>query len=168
MKDLPDMVAVGGLGKAQLLQALRDAEVQLNAHADTLFKDPRFTTCHMTDTRSIAARSVKELGFKEGATYAQIVARAQAQGLDECPLELGPHLRLTFLSQPEPHDADLVSRGYAPTASLTVASTPLDDSDDTPKGFYLRKVGGELWLRGYRASPCHVWSPGDVLVFQRR
>jgi hypothetical protein len=32
---------------------------------------------------------------------------------------------------------------------VTIASPALTDDYETPKGFYLLKICGELWLRGY-------------------
>jgi hypothetical protein len=88
-------------------------------------------------------------------------------GLTECPLELGPHLRLQFLDQPDGTDGMPLTHGRAPPGSITVASPPLDDRDETAKGFYLRRVDAVLWLRGYWSWPGHVWTPEDVLVFAR-
>jgi hypothetical protein len=48
-----------------------------------------------------------------------------------------------------------------------VASRPLDESEETPKGFYLRRNDGVLWLRGYWSHAGHLWSPEDLLVFSR-
>ena len=115
----------------------------------------------------IAARSVADLGFDSGATYEQLTARALESGLAECPLELGPHLRMQFLDQPEGAFGVPTTHGRAPPGGLTVASPPLDDTDETPKGFYLRRVDGVLWLRGYWSWAGQVWSPEDVLVFSR-
>ena len=42
----------------------------------------------------------------------------------------------------------------------------LSDDDEVPKGFYLRRIEGVLWLRGYRAGAEHVWSPDDRLLFR--
>jgi hypothetical protein len=72
---------------------------------------------------------------------------------------------MQFLDQPEGVDALPLTGRRAPRGSITVASLPLDDSDETPKGFYLRCMDGVLWLRGYWSSPGHMWSPEDVLVF---
>ena len=96
----------------------------------------------------IAALSVAGLGFGEGATYEQLTARALESGLVECPLELGPHLRMQFLNQPEGSAGFPATQHRAPPGSITVASSPLDDSDETPKGFYLRRIDGVLWLQG--------------------
>lgn len=44
--------------------------------------------------------TVHDLALPEGATSTQIFNRANHLGLDLCPLELGPHLRLGYLDQP--------------------------------------------------------------------
>ncbi|NUP08117.1 MAG: hypothetical protein HOW73_18880 [Polyangiaceae bacterium] len=125
----------------------------------------------MPDSQSqvieISARSVADLGFDSGATYGQITARALESGLAECPLELGPHLRMQFLDQPEGAAGAPTTHGRAPPGSITVASPSLDDTDETPKGFYLRRIDGALWLRGYCSWQGHIWSPEDVFVFAR-
>jgi len=87
--------------------------------------------------------------------------------LSECPLELGPHFRLQFPDQPEAVAKTPALTGRAPPGSITVLSRPLDEDDLTPKGFYLQRRAGLLWLRGYRSSFDHVWAAGDMLVFSR-
>lgn len=163
----PSAVRVGGATKSDLLGALRERNIQLNQAAETLCADPRFTTLADEHLLEIEARSVSALGFAEGATYEALTARARESGLLECPLELAPHLRLQFLDQPEEVDETAPKTKRAPRGSLTIASAPLDDTDETPKGFYLRRMDGLLWLRGYWSWPGHVWSPEDVLVFCR-
>jgi hypothetical protein len=164
---MPRTVRVGGVSKAELLRALREQGVHLNHFAETLFDDRRFTTLGSPRVVEIAALSVAELGFRAGATCRQIVARGRESGWIECPLETGPHLRLQFTDQPDGSDGMPLTHGRAPPGSITVASPPLDDTDETPKGFYLRRAEGALWLRGYRASSDHVSSPQDVLLFSR-
>jgi len=160
------VVRVGGLTKTALLARLREQGVRLNALAEDLFAHPAFRPEPEAREVDVAFVTVAELGFADGATYPQLVARAVESGLVECPLELGPYLRLQCLDQPEVVDAPPRTRPGSPPGSLTVASAPLDDSVETPKGFYLRRVDGEPWLRGYRADSEHVWSPQDALVFR--
>src|SRR5262245_58391974 len=155
------------MDKQELRQTLRDHKVQLNQAAEALFDDRRFTPLSQSKVIEIAFLSVADLGFGEGATYEQLTARAFQSGLVECPLELGPHLRLQFLDQPEGSIGFPTTQHRAPPGSITVGSSPLDDSDQTPKGFYLRRIDGVLWLRGYWSGPDHIWSPEDVLVFSR-
>jgi hypothetical protein len=155
------------MDKRDLLQALRERNVQLNRAAEDLFEDRRFTPLGRSRVVEIAALSVADLGFREGATYAQLIARALASGLVECPLELGPHLRLQFLDQAEGSVGSPATKHRAPHGSITVVSVPLDDRDETPKGFYLRRVDGVLWLRGYWSHQGNVWRPDDVLIYAR-
>jgi len=164
---LPNTVRIGGVDKPDLLSALRAHQVGLNQAAEALFEDARFTTLPHGHVIEIACVSVAELGFADGATYGQVTARAVESGLVECPLEVGPHLRLQFLEQPDSGDGSPLKHGRAPAGSITVASSPLDENDDTPKGFYLRRVDGVLWLRGYWSWAGHVWSPTDLLLFAR-
>ena len=155
------------MGKPELLQALHDQKIQLNQAAQALFDDRRFMPLSHSKVIEISFLSVGDLGFGEGATYEQLTARARESGLFESPLELGPHLRMQFLNQPEGSIGSATTLHRAPYGSVTIASSPLDDSDQTPKGFYLRRIDGVLCLRGYWSWPGHIWSPEDVLVFSR-
>jgi len=74
---------------------------------------------------------------------------------------------MQFLDQPEGSAGFSATQHRAPPGSITIASSPLDDSDETPKGFYLRRIDGVLWLRGYWSWPGNIWRPEDVLVFSR-
>jgi hypothetical protein len=94
-----------------------------------------------------------------------IVACAAEYGLDLCPLELGPHLRLQYREQPEGYLGLPVRQHQAPSGAITIASAPLSDDDTVPKGFYLRRIQGVLWLRGYRAGADHNWEPDDHFIF---
>jgi hypothetical protein len=170
MKDsarLPATVRVGGLERAALLRALRGLGVLLNRAAEMLFEDPRFEPDLRERVVEIQAWSGAELGFSEGARYGELALRARERGFQECPLELGPHLRLQFLAQLDaPSAGDAVGQ-RAPPGALTIASAAVDDSERTPRGFYLIRRDGRLWLRGYWGSPEHVWHPEDVLIFCR-
>jgi hypothetical protein len=131
-----------------------------------LFTDGRFTVASSASVVRIAECSVGALGLPEGGTFEEVLARARGDfGLSLCPLELGPHLRLQYVDQPEGFLGQAASQHCAPSGSLTVACAPLDDDDETPKGFYLRRIEGVLWLRGYRSWPGHVWSARDVFAF---
>lgn len=158
-------MSYGGTPKEALLHRLHDSGVELNDLALGLFADARFTTLVVPAEVQVAEVSVASLGFPAGATFETLVERAAAAGLRLCPLELGPHLRLALLDQPEGATGRPPTRGCAPHGSITVASPPFDSNEEVPKGFYLRRIEGTLWLRGYRSWSGHLWSPGDVLAF---
>jgi hypothetical protein len=161
------LLRIGGVPKDELLARLEAAGVLLNAAARALFAESGFTTSAVPSSVEAVAVSVAELGFDRGATFASIVERAKTKGLQLCPLELAVHLRLELVDQPEGHLGRPATQHCAPPGSMTVASAPLTSDDETPKGLYLRRIDGALWLRGYRASADHEWSPHDVLVFAR-
>jgi len=158
-------IRIGGMSKSDLLNALQAERVQLNEAALTLFTHGEFTTSPSVSLVLTVELTVADLGFDKGATIAQIHASAAAHGLSLCRLELAPALRLQYLDQPEGHVGRPPSQNRAPPGSITVASTELSGDEDTPKGFYLRRIEGALWLRAYRSGPEHVWSPEDHFVF---
>jgi hypothetical protein len=160
-------IVLGGASKEDLLARLQDAEVKLNDHARALFAHEKFVTS--PDVARVETRqlSVAQLGFAEGAVIDQVYDRAAALGLALCPLELGPHLRLQYLEQPECHNGFPATQHRAPPGSLTVASRELTSDDEIPKGFYLRRIEGVLWLRGYSSGADHLWSADDQFVFCR-
>jgi hypothetical protein len=160
-------VRVGGMSKRELLAELQRNDIQLNGYARTLFAHSEFATSPTTSSIATVELAVANLGYARGATFAQLHSRAAELGLALCPLELGPHLRLQFLDQPEGHLGYPASKHRAPHGSITVASRLLADDHDTPKGFYLRRIDGVLWLRGYRSAPDELWSPDDRMVFCR-
>lgn len=160
-------VRIGGMGKSELLAELQRNGIQLNDYARILFAHSGFTTASATSDVATVELAVRNLGYARGATIAQLHERAIDLGLELCPLELGPHLRLQVLDQPEGHRGHPPSSHKAPPGSVTVASRPLTDEHETPKGFYLRRIDGVPWLRGYRCALDDLWSPEDRLVFCR-
>jgi hypothetical protein len=158
-------VAFGGMTKPELLEALQTYGVELNDYARLLFDSNLFQTSARRRTLETVELSVLDLGFAQGATAAAILKAATARGLALCPLELGPHLRLQNKDQPEGSTGFPPTKHCAPPGSITIASEPLAEDDDFPKGFYLRRIEGTLWLKAYCASPEHVRAPEDRLVF---
>ena len=158
-------VEVGGLTKPQLLQKLQQYSILMNQSGERLFADERFTTFDTKCILQTVELTVGDLGFPDGATMQKIFKRADDVGLVLCPLELGPHLRLGYLDQPEGSLGNPLRRHQAPPGSITIASEIITEDHSFPKGFYLRRINGVLWLRGYIADYLHVWSPDDHLIF---
>lgn len=166
-ETLPQSVELGGASAEELRQWLRTYFIQLNRGAEELLADPRLSVSAEKGEASIVAASVDSLGFPEGACFPQIVAAAKARGLSLCPLELAVWLRLQWKGQPVAPERPSDAEPGSPPGAITVASAPLDASDETPRGFYLRNIDGTLWLRGYWADDQHLWAPNDLFVFAR-
>lgn len=165
MNHVVHKLTIGAVSKAELLRQLGLNGVSLNSAAQDLFANDLFCTATSRSTLEVHELAVEDLGLTEGCTTEEAVKAAANFGLRPCPLELGPHFRLQFMEQAEGQIGFPETKHCAPPGSISVISDPLSGDDDTPKGFYLRKVGGVLWLRGYRSGNAHVWSPKDRLAF---
>ncbi len=160
----PSAVIVGGLSREDLFARLQECGVSLNAHAQALLAGPMFVP-RAPERVEIVALAVGELGLPDGATLPQVYAAAQALGLDLCPQDAAPYLRLAWLTQPNSTDS-VLSAGRSPQGSLKVASRPVSDDVEVPKGSYLRVVDGVPWLRGYRCDDEYRFAPGDLFAFR--
>lgn len=158
-------VEVGGLTKSQLLQKLQHNSIMLNKFGEQLFSDDKFHISDKVYSVVTVELKVRNLGFQEGATIPELYKKASQLGLKLCPLELGPYLRLKYLDQPEGYLGKPVWRNRSPYGAIKIASEILSEDVDFPKGFYLRRIEGVLWLRGYIADDLHVLDPDDHVIF---
>jgi len=158
-------VQIGGVAKAVLLQRLAAAQVQINPAGQQLFADGRFRTAAQPERILVQQISVAGLGLAGGGQMAEILDAAAQRGLKPCPLELAAHLRLLLRDQDEGALGFAPTRYRAPPGAITVVSAPLCEDDELPKGFYLRRIEGTLWLRGYWSWAGHVRQPEEQLVF---
>jgi hypothetical protein len=146
------------------MSRLSSRGILMNVHAETLLEDAVFDK-RISRPVVVTERSVAELGLFSGASLSRIFEVAQQQGLVLCPADTGPYLRMALNAQAQSRDS-VMSSGRAPDGGLTVAAEPLSNDDEYPKGFYLRVVDGQAWLRGYRCDDEHMWSTDDRFVFQ--
>lgn len=156
-------IRVGGRTRSELLRLLSEAGVGINAHAETLLAHPAFDAPAARTLRFIEL-SLDQLGLADGGTLTQLLARAGEQGLAPVPLVAGPDLRLALMGQTNAPDS-VLSAGRPPTGAVHLASEPVSDDVEYPKGFYLRVVDGQAWLRGYRCDDTHAWGPDERFLF---
>lgn len=161
----PRPFTVGGLNGSELLTALSAAGIQLNDYARVLLSSAHFAKTEPARVLQTVELSVRELGCDDGATIDEIYNRAQKGGLQLCPLSLGPHMRLQYLDQPEGVVDERTQTRRAPPGSLTIASEWAVGESELPQGFYLRRIDGVLWLRGFCCDNEHLWDAEDRLVF---
>lgn len=93
--------------------------------------------------------SVAQLGFTITATIQEIYNKAQQLGLELCPAEVGPQLRLQYNSK------DL----------MFIAMNQILDRYGYQLVFDLDFRAGRLELGGYGASPGSRWGSHSVFVF---
>ena len=96
--------------------------------------------------------TVSQLGFPSGATTQEIYDKAEKLGLELCPAEVGPHLRLQ----------------YPGKEWMLIAMKQITGRRDCPCVFTLDTGGAQLGLYGYGAEPGHRWDADDKFVFRFR
>lgn len=145
-------ITIGGTNKEELLARLESAGVQFNAYAKTLFADPQFIVSEKAEIVHLVKANLTVLGFDKPMYYKDIITKAEALGLKQCPLNLAAFLRLEFMEQTEgPY--------------ITVASVKTKNDEEYPNGLYVRRLDDILWLRGYRATFDVEWPVEHEFVF---
>lgn len=100
----------------------------------------------------LVVMSVGDLGFKDGAKYSDICAKAVELGLELCPAEVGPALRLQYGDQPSGE-------------WLRIAMEAITGRGGDLYVFYVVRDVGDLWLGGYSGHPDDVWDARSRFVF---
>ena len=87
----------------ELLEALLEEKCLVSIWSRQALEHPDFTVMSEEIMVDIVVVSMLELGFAEGelATLDTIYQRAKQMGLEACPVEIAPQLRLQFLNQPD-------------------------------------------------------------------
>jgi hypothetical protein len=89
------------LGTHGSAKSLREAvRCHTGKLAGAALAGPAFIVSPSKREVDLSVLSVAELGFEEGASFAEIHARAARLGLELCPVEVAPQLRLQYLDQP--------------------------------------------------------------------
>jgi len=107
-----------------------------------------------TETLHLVILRVHDLGFTSAPTTKELFVRAKECGLDLCPPEVGPYLRLSDKDQ---------SLGWC-----YIGMEPVTDSGGYPSVFYLLHLEGEVWMSRYWAYPDFRWDLVDQFVFRVR
>ena len=136
-------------------KSLRDSGNKVSSGANGILGNSAFTVAVKKIKIDLAIKSVDELGFKDGATRQRIYGRANELGLDLCPAEVGPQLRLQYKDQPEEEH-------------LIVAMNPIADSGGALLLFRVERYASGLWLSSYSFSPGLIWYADLRFVFARR
>jgi hypothetical protein len=120
--------------------------------ANSIIDQPGFTTSDEGNEVELVKLTIRELGFKNGASIEQIYAMAIELGLDLCPSEVGPQLRLQYKKQPNPE-------------SIRIAMEPIVDFRGNLYVFGVRENG---LLSTFSADPKERWDSCVIWVFARR
>ena len=151
-------ITIGELAGVNAVRAAMDVApcpIFIGDWADEILGRPSFPFSRKPTELDLVVVSVADLGFgDQGAPLRDIYARALASGLELCPAEVGPVLRLNYLDQP-------------PGEFLHVAMRPVARYSGELVDLTLGNGGNDLLLIGGDARP-EAMLPGSVrLVFVR-
>lgn len=135
-------------------RVLKDGGFRIGNWADDILGKPAFTAAIEEIELDLVKVSVVELGFKDGAKRGDIYNRAQELGLEPCPPEVGPQLRLQYKDQPMDE-------------WLLIGMEPIADSGGALNVFGVGRDSDGLWLRGYFGFPDYFWYGYVHWVFVR-
>lgn len=160
---------VGGTSKEDLIRDLELSHAQVDSEAKKMLQSDDFTILERPERLDLVSLTVAELGFSEGATTREIYEAAANFGLELCPAEVGPRLRM---------QRDVERTLGKPMA---IAMKPLMVrgmwGDPTPKIFslYPRYEAGGPWLNANYVFQENVpnrardiWDPHYRFVFVQK
>lgn len=141
----------GGFQNADAIrEVIQKAGMRINDYADGMLG--RIPLSAGEADIKVALLSVADLGFKDGAKYREICKRAKELGLELCPAELGPQLRLQYENQPEGE-------------WILIAMEPVASSSG-PRLFTVALGNNDLWLSSRNvASDYDFWNNDNRFVF---
>jgi hypothetical protein len=145
-------VEIGGKTKEQLQSELKQAGVNVSSYAEDMMNSPDLTTLPIPQALDTVRLKVGDLGLSGYPTTDQVYRKAQELGLDLCPAEVGPRLRLQYTDQPMGE-------------WVYVGMEQINDLNGNPNVFGLERHVDGLWLDGIWALPDDGWSPNNEFVF---
>jgi len=135
-------------------EAIENDGMKVNDWARDMLCQSAFTVTSMETEVDLVKITVEELGFHEATRYDKICERARQLGLQLCPNEVGPQLRLQYKEQPNGE-------------WIRVAMEAICDSDGSLSLFRVGRDAHGLWLLSRCANPGALFHPGDTFVFVR-
>ncbi len=138
-----------GKDGSQLEKELREKNIKISDYAMDMLKK---ITVSKKEHLNLVRLTVKDLGFPNGATTDEIYQRSEELGLELCPQDTGPNLRLQN-STPD---------------YILIAMKQITARDGFPYVFYLLRGAVGLWLHDDIARPSLRWSGNRRFVFRLR
>lgn len=146
---------IGGKSSKELQKEFKEAKIQITSYTEDMMKSKDLTTLKNAEEIQLMRLKVRDLGFSKYATTEEIYQRAKELGLELCPAEVGPHLRLKYTDQP-------LGEWF------WIAMKQIAGRDGNPNVFGLVRGGDGLWLNSHRATPRDEWHPEHEVVFSLR
>ena len=131
-------------------QALKDKNMYLSNFGKDILAKTEFS--QTVEKYELVRFTVGQLGFPKGATTDEIYKRAQELALEQCPAEVGPHLRLKYTGR----------------EWFLIAMKQITDRYGDPYVFSLDRSGDRSELGSDGAKPDSKWDSDGEFVFRYR
>jgi hypothetical protein len=115
---------------------------------------PKVKTSKEPQETELIRLTVSGLGFNKATRYDELCAKAKQLGLELCPAEVGPALRLQLKDQ-------------AMGDWVIVAMEALTGSDGGLRLFSVNRSEVGRWLNARSGYPGTQWDPGSSFAFVR-
>ena len=135
-------------------QAIKTNGCFIGPCANSIIEKPQFSPTPKEAELDLVMISVAELGFGDGATCVQIYMRAKELGLQLCPSDVAPQLRLQYTNQPNGE-------------WLVIGTEPVNNGKSIGLFYVGRDSKGLFWLGGCYGSPGFVWDSSYTWIFVR-
>ena len=136
-------------------KALKAGGFRIGDWTNDILGKPAFSVASKEMEVDLVNVSVAELGFANDASRKEIYDRAIELGLELCPAEVGPQLRLQYKDQSH-------------SEWLVIAMEPIVASDGGLLVFRVDHDGGGVWLYSHGGHPGRVWGAGSRFLFVLR
>jgi hypothetical protein len=148
---------IGGCTVEELVQQLHDNKVILVDNFEDKLHSQDFTTLKNPEQIDLVRLKVRNLFSDENThTLNEIYRKAKEFGLELCPAEVGPDLRLKYMNQPMEE-------------LIYIATKQIAGRDGDLSLFSLGRWDERLYLGGYYWSyRTEKWKPDTELVFRLR
>lgn len=153
-------IEIGGMTEEELERKIKnkkdeqDRNYQIGSYAESMMKNPDFLASVKERLKNpeiinLIRLKVKDLGFTKNPTTEELYAKAKELGLELCPAETGPHLRLKY--------EKVFKREQPMNEYLYTAMKQISDSDGNPLIFDIHRHGGGFWLGDRWTHPTSEW-----------
>lgn len=159
---------LGGEAKTEIIDELEkrkksegNDKIYLSGGAESMLKKPEFFVLEKKEWMYFVKLRVADLGFPDGATTEEIYQKAGDLGLELCPPETGPRIRL---------DYEKIFQKAQPSGEyFRIAMKQIFDAGGSPRVWLVhRDDDGKAWLHGHWAKPERRWDADYGFVFRFR
>jgi len=163
-------MTIGHRNKSQIIKELEkrsklkdndEEKVYISSYAHSMLNKPELTTIEKPEQINLVKLKVSDLGFKNITRTNQIYKRAKELGLELCPPEVGPTIRLDYKK--------IFNKDQSKGNYFYIAMKQISGFDGRPDVFSVYRLGdGERWLSSDWAEPDDEWGPRGEFVFRYR